>query len=80
MGRKRMAHTIGQGGGRVSELYPVSSWRVTCSVCHQEAPPAETISGAVALAEDAGWEVVEIRGQRITLCPSCAQRRMKVQP
>jgi len=64
----------------VSELYPVSPWRVVCSVCSQRGPSSENIRDAVAQAEDTGWVVVEIRGQRVTLCPACAQRRNEVQP
>lgn len=57
----------------MSEPYPVSPWRVTCSKCQQQGPPSGNIRGAVALAETAGWEVAEIRGQRVTLCPDCAE-------
>ena len=46
-------------------------WRVTCSVCSQQAEEAATLTGAVELAEATGWRVVEIRRRHATLCPQC---------
>lgn len=59
--------------GLLDSLRPVSPWRTVCAACRSEGPPSERISEAVALAEDAGWKVVEIRGQRVTLCSACVE-------
>lgn len=60
--------------------YPVSPWRVVCYGCEQLAPAGENMRDAVALAEDAGWRAVDIRGKRLTLCPACLQVLERKQP
>ena len=55
-------------------IAPVSGWSVKCSQCSQRGPVDDSISRAVQLGESAGWAVVEVRGQLLTLCPDCVER------
>lgn len=52
---------------------PATSWGVQCSNCSRIGPRSDSMSGAVELAENAGWRTAKPYGPQYTLCPSCAK-------